>query len=453
MSQSHSTTRQIFAERRARFLDQMPVGSVAVIPSAPVRKRNSDVDHEYRQNSDLYYLTGFTEPESVAFLIRGQSERRFEMVVRPRDPEREVWDGRRAGVGGAKEDFGADEAYPTAELAEALKRVTEGHDILLYALGDHPDMDDRMLDLMRTYRASKRRGTAGPGVVQDPGAILHEMRLFKDATGKERMQQACDISVEAHRAAMRATRPGMTERQIQAVLEGTFRIMGSARNGYPCIVAGGANATILHYNENDQVLEDGGLLLIDAGAEYDYYSADITRTFPISGRFSDAQREIYEVVLRAQIASIDAVRPGNTFLDIHDISVRVLTEGLLELGLIEGDVDTLIAEGGYQRYYMHKTGHWLGMDVHDVGDYFQGGESRQLTPGMVLTVEPGLYIAPDDQDAPERFRGIGIRIEDDVMVTAGDPAVLTAACPKTVEEIEALMASPAPDFPAVTAPA
>ncbi|MEC9070895.1 MAG: aminopeptidase P N-terminal domain-containing protein, partial [Myxococcota bacterium] len=403
--------------------------------------------------SDLYYLTGFTEPESLVFLVKSETEQRFEMVVRPRDPERETWDGRRAGVAGAMERFGADAAHPTPELTEALKKVTEGHDVLLYALGEHPQMDENILTLMKTYRAATRRGISGPTVIQDPGAIVHEMRLLKDTLGKERMQTACDISVEAHNAAMRATSPGMTERQIQAVLEGTFRIMGSARNGYPCIVAGGENATILHYNENDQVLEDGGLLLIDAGAEYDYYSADITRTFPINGRFSPAQREVYEVVLRAQLASVDAVRVGNTFHDIHDISVRVLTEGLVELGLIEGDVDTLIKDGGYQRYYMHKTGHWLGMDVHDVGAYFQGGESRPLAPGMVLTVEPGLYIAPDDETAPERFRGIGIRIEDDVMVTDGDPAVLTAGCPKSVEEIEALMATPAPAFPSVSQPA
>jgi Xaa-Pro aminopeptidase len=241
----------------------------------------------------------------------------------------------------------------------------------------------------------------------------------------------------------------MNERQIQGVLEGTFRMLGSERNGYPCIVAGGVNATCLHYNENNQPLEDGDLLLIDAGAEYDYYSADVTRTFPVSGRFSEPQREVYELVLRAQLASIEATRPGSRFVDLHDISVRTLTEGLVALGLLTGDLDALISDESYKRFYMHKTGHWLGMDVHDVGDYFQESDSRPLEPGMVLTVEPGIYIAIDDEEVPERYRGIGIRIEDDVMVTEGDPLVLTAGCPKTVEDIEAIMQEDGPHVPAL----
>jgi Xaa-Pro aminopeptidase len=276
------------------------------------------------------------------------------------------------------------------------------------------------------------------------------MRIRKDDAGLTRMQHAADITAKAHSAAMRATSPGMTERQVQAVIEGTFRILGSARNGYPCIVAGGDNATILHYNENDQPLGDGDLLLIDAGAEYDYYTADVTRTFPVSGKFTEAQREIYEIVLDAQLASIDLCRTGNTFDSVHDISVKVLTEGLVRVGLLEGDVDSLIESGAYKRYYMHRTGHWIGMDVHDVGEYFdEQGSSRLLKPGMALTVEPGLYIAPDDDDADPKYRGIGVRIEDDIVVTEGEPLNLTSACPKSVVEIEGLMAQPAPAFPSL----
>ena len=440
----------LYADRRARFLDALPDSSIVVLPSAPVRQRNSDVDHEYRQASDFYYLTGFNEPEPVAIFGKRPEGTHFELVVRPRDKEREIWDGRRAGVEGAKEDFGADEAHVVSEIEAVLKKACSGKENLFYALGDHPDMDQRMLGLLKTFRAGKRRGEVGPTVVHDPGLVIHEMRLIKDAGCLARMQRASDITVEAHRAAMKATRPGMTEMQVQGVLEGTFRMLGSERNGYPCIVAGGANATCLHYNENNQPLEDGGLLLIDAGAEYDYYSSDVTRTFPINGRFSEAQREIYEVVLKAQVASVNACRVGKTFNDVHDISVRILTEGLVDLGLLSGDVDALIKDESYKRFYMHKTGHWIGMDVHDVGDYFHNKSSRPLAPGMALTVEPGLYIAIDDEDAPERYRGIGIRIEDDVLVTNGDPLVLTAGCPKTVEDIEALMGESGLEMPSLS---
>jgi Xaa-Pro aminopeptidase len=442
----------VYASRRSQLFAQLPDNSVAVFPSAPVRARNSDVDHEYRQNSDLFYLTGFAEPDSVVLLGRSGGESFFQMVVRPRDKEREIWDGKRAGVDGAKATYGADEAFPATELGQVLDRATAGKETLIYALGSHGDMDGRVLDLLERYRRTKRKGPGGPCRVEDPAGWIHEMRLVKDDAGLERMKRASDITAEAHNAAMRASRPGMTERQIQAVVEGTFRMLGSARNGYPCIVAGGANATILHYNENDQPLGDGDLLLIDAGAEYDYYTADVTRTFPVNGTFSPAQKEVYEIVLEAQLASIDACRPGTSFDGVHDISVRVLTEGLVRIGLLSGEVDALITSEAYKKYYMHRTGHWIGMDVHDVGEYFgDGGTSRTLAAGMALTVEPGLYIAPDDTSVDARYRGIGIRIEDDVVVTDGEPLVLTAATPKSVADVEALMAEPAPSFPSVGA--
>ena len=440
----------IYRARRDAFFDLMPEDSLAILPAAPVRARNNDVDHEFRQNSDLYYLSGFPEPESVVLMSRQAGKKTFSMVVRPRDKQREIWDGRRYGVDGARDEFGADEAYAVAELTATLQKAMEGKRVVLYALGGHESMDEQVLGLLTRARRMKRSGPGVPVRIHDPAELVHEMRLRKDEAGLTRMRQAAAITVEAHNAAMRATRPGMTERQVQAVVEGTFRILGSARNGYPCIVAGGDNATILHYNENDQPLNEGDLLLIDAGAEYDYYTADVTRTFPVSGRFTEAQREIYQIVLDAQLASIDHCRPGNTFDGVHDVSVRVLTEGLVKVGLLEGDVDQLIESGEYKRFYMHRTGHWIGMDVHDVGEYFdEQGASRVLSPGMALTVEPGLYIAPDDLDADERYRGIGIRIEDDIVVTDGEPLNLTSACPKSIDEIEGLMAQPAPAFPSI----
>ena len=436
----------LFSDRRARLAALMPPRSVAIFPSAPIANRNNDVDHEYRQDSDLFYLTGFEEPESLGILKRDEEGHSFEMVVRPKDREREIWDGRRAGVEGAVSDFGADSARPSGELPQAVESALSGRDTLVYALGAHPDVDPLILKLMTKFRGKKRKVPAGPTTVMDVGPLVHEMRLFKSEREIELMQGAADITVAAHTAAMRALKPGMNERAIQAVIEGTFRVMGSPRNGYPCIVAGGVNATILHYNENNQEVPAGGLLLIDAGAEANYYTADVTRTFPSDGRFTDAQRDVYQVVLDAQLASIDCTRPGFTVDDVHQASVKVLTQGMVKIGLLEGDVDELISSEAYKRYYMHGTGHWLGMDVHDVGDYKKNGASRALEPGMVMTVEPGLYVSQDDDSAPAKYRGIGIRIEDDVVVTEGDPLVLTASCPKTIEAIESAMTE-APQAP------
>ena len=442
----NETERAIFKARRERLASLMPPGSVALFPSAPIANRNNDVDHEYRQDSDLFYLSGFDEPESMAILKRDDEGHHFELVVRPKDPEREIWDGRRAGVEGAVNDYGADAAHVSSELNAVIEKALADRHTLVYALGAHPQVDPLVLALLTKFRSRKRRAPSGPTQVLDVGPLVHEMRLFKSEEEVALMQAAADITVAAHSAAMRALKPGMNERAIQAVIEGTFRVMGSPRNGYPCIVAGGANATILHYNENNQAIPAGSLLLIDAGAEANYYTADVTRTFPADGRFSDAQREVYEVVLKAQLASIESARPGSTVDEVHQASVKVLTEGMVDIGLLEGKVDELISSGAYKRYYMHGTGHWLGMDVHDVGDYKTENASRTLEPGMAMTIEPGLYIAEDDESAPERYRGIGIRIEDDIVVTEGAPLVLTDACPKTVEAIEREMAQ-APHAP------
>lgn len=438
----------MFSERRARLIARMPERSVAIFPSAPVYTRNNDVEHSYRQDSDLFYLTGFPEPEAVAILTRGVGDA-FTLVVRPRDREREIWDGRRAGIEGALERFEADAAVEVSELDATLDKALGDAQSVIYALGSHDEMDQRVLHLMRKFRQQKRKGPEGPRTLHDPGPLLHEMRLIKSDAEIARLQRAADLSAEAHNQAMRAARPGINERDLQAVLEGTFRALGSARNGYDCIVAGGDNATILHYHENDQPITDGGLVLIDAGAEYDFYTADITRTFPVNGRFSEAQRAVYQLVLDAQHASIEASVVGATFDSVHDVSVRVLTEGMIRLGLLEGDVDARIEDESYKRYYMHRTGHWLGMDVHDVGSYRDGEQSRTLEAGMVMTVEPGLYIASDDMDAPEALRGIGVRIEDDVVITEGRAHVLSAGCPTEIAAIEALMAEAAPTFPAL----
>jgi Xaa-Pro aminopeptidase len=438
----------VHRRRREALLARLPEGSVAVFPAAPAAMRNGDVEHEYRQDSDVWYLTGYEEPEAVVVLRKGGEGPAFEMVVRPRDPERETWEGRRAGLEGAKAVFGAEESHDVKDLDEVLAKALAGRQVLVYALGANPDMDRRLVALWHRFRVMKRKGPDGPKRLEDPAAYLHELRLVKDEADLVRLQRACDVTVEGHKAAMRATRAGLTERHVQAVVDGTFRALGSPRNGYGSIVAGGANATILHYRENQDLLPPDGLLLIDAGAEVDGYTSDITRTFPVSGRFTPAQREIYDVVLRAQLASIEATVPGRTIDEVHMVSVRVLTEGLVQLGFLQGDASKLVEEEKYKKWYMHRTGHWLGMDVHDAGGYREAdGSSRKLVPGMVTTVEPGLYVAPDDQDAPERFRGIGIRIEDDVLVTSGAPRVLTAACPKSVRDIEATMAEPAPAFP------
>jgi Xaa-Pro aminopeptidase len=424
----------------AEFIKRMNPDSVAILASAREATRSNDTNYRYRQDSDFYYLTGFDEPEAIA-VVAPSREQKYTLFVRPRDPEREIWDGRRAGVEGAKSEFGADEAYSISEFDEKLGEILNGATNLYYRIGNgNPDLDETVVAQIRRLRALGRRGMRAPEAVIDTGAILHEMRLFKSAEEIEHMQRAADISAEAHREAMLQARPGMKEYEVEALIEYHFRKSGANAPAYTSIVGGGANATVLHYINNDAELKDGDLLLIDAGAEYKGYAADITRTFPVNGRFTEGQREIYDLVLEAQLTCIEMVRPGSRPQDINKRATEVLTEGMVRLGLLKGDVETLIKEEKYKQFYMHTVGHFLGLDVHDVGRYHIKDESRQLEPGMVMTVEPGLYIAADTKDIPEKYLGIGVRIEDDVLVTEDSNHILSSRAPKQVEEIEELMA-------------
>jgi Xaa-Pro aminopeptidase len=428
--------KELFARRRAAFMDAMAAKdpeSVAVLASAPVYVRNNDVEHDYRQDSDFFYLTGFDEPHSVAVL--DAKHRTFTMFVRPRDVDREVWDGPRHGVDGAKGHFGADEAFVIGELADKLPGLVQNRARLFYRLGRDKAFDERVVELLDRLRSRARLGIFAPSDISDPGQILHEMRLYKHAAEIGTMRRAAAITKDAHLAAMARTRPGMHEYEIEAILLDTFRRQGSERAAYGSIVGSGPNACILHYRANNRAMSAGELLLIDAGCEYGYFASDVTRTFAVDGAFSREQQAIYELVLEAQLAGIDKTRPGVPIDDIHAACVEVVTRGLVRLGLLEGDPKKLIEDHAYKPFFMHRTSHWLGMDVHDVGPYFAGGKPRLLDPGMVLTVEPGIYIAKDYDKVPAAWRGIGVRIEDDVLVTTGDPDVLTAAIPKSVEAL------------------
>jgi Xaa-Pro aminopeptidase len=427
----------------AEFMRRMEPGSVAVLPAAREARRSNDTDYRYRQDSDFYYVTGFAEPEAVAVIAPSHPEHKYTLFVRPRDPEREVWDGRRAGVEGARETYGADAAFPVAEFGEKLGDLLNGARSLYYRLGDgHPELDDQIVRQIARMRAQGRRGVHPPSAIIDPGSVLHEMRLVKAVEEVALMRRAAEISAEAHREAMRRARPGMKEYEVEALLEYVFRRSGAAGPAYTTIVGTGANATVLHYIQNDAELRDGDLLLIDAGAEFETYAADITRTFPVSGRFTDAQRDVYRLVLRAQEECIAMVRPGVTLDEMHQRSVEIITEGMVTLGLLKGEPSKLIEDEGYKKFYMHRLGHYLGMDVHDVGRYHtEDREARPVEPGVVMTVEPGIYVAADAEGVPDEYRGIGVRIEDDVLVTSGGCEILTAAAPKQVEEIESLMAS------------
>lgn len=432
--------KDLFADRRRRLMERMGDGSVAVFFSAPEAVRSNDTHYEYRQNSDLWYLTGFEEPESALVLRPGHAEHPVVLFVRKRDKEREVWDGPRAGVEGAKERFGANEAFLTEELDGKLPGLLEGSDRLYYGLGLYPERDRRLIAALVRARTVARRGKRAPREVVDPAVVLHEMRLLKTPAEVETLRRACEVSAQGHVAAMKATRPGRGEWELQAELEYVFRREGARAPGYTSIVGSGPNACILHYVENRRRMEAGELVLVDAGAEVGYYTGDITRTWPVSGTFTGPQREIYDLVLRAQQEVIALAKPGVAWTAIHDTAVRVLTEGLVERGVLTGPVEKAIEDKTFRAFYMHSTGHWLGIDVHDVGAYYDGPEApRTLQPGMVFTVEPGLYFAPDAKDVPERYRGIGIRIEDDVLVTATGHDVLSKGAPKEPHELEALV--------------
>jgi Xaa-Pro aminopeptidase len=423
------------AERRQALQQRMAQG-VAVIPTAPVRMRNRDSDYLYRFDSYFYYLTGFPEPDSVLVLLAGETPKSI-LFCRERNPERELWDGIRHGPEGARAAFGFDEAYPLAMLDERLPQLLANQPSLHYAPGADPEWDARVMNWLNRVRAQARTGVSAPAGICDVRVPLDEMRLVKDDTEIGLMRRAAAISSTAHERAMRATRPGRNEYEIEAELLYEFRRRGAQYPAYSPIVAGGANACILHYRENNARLADGELLLIDAGCELDGYASDITRTFPVNGKFSGPQRDIYELVLAAQSAAISAVKSGAAWEEPHDAAVLTLARGFVDLGLCRGSVEKVLESEDYKRFYMHRTGHWLGLDVHDAGEYKSGGEWRRLEPGMTLTVEPGCYIRPAD-DVPQPFWNIGVRIEDDVAVTPSGCEILTAA-PKTVREIEALV--------------
>lgn len=424
-----------YSQRREQLMAKIGNGT-AIFRSAPMAVMHNDVEYNFRQDSDFFYLTGFDEPEAVAVLAPHHAEHRFILFVRPKEREKEVWTGYRCGVEGAKEIYGADEAYPITELDEKLPQYLEKADKIYYRLGRDRNFNEKVLHhwqrLMATY---PKRGT-GPIAIEDAGVILHSMRLVKSQAELELMRQAAAISVEAHNYAQEIASPGRYEYEIQAEMERIFRLRGGTGVAYPSIVASGDNACILHYIENTRQMQDGDLLLIDAACAYGYYNSDITRTFPVNGKFTGEQKALYDIVLAAQKQAIAQVQPGNPYSAFHDTAVRVLTEGLVELGILQGQIDDLIKEEKYKPFYMHRTGHWLGLDVHDVGVYQHGDSPQILQPGQVLTVEPGLYIVPQTQPAEgqpaiePRWEGIGIRIEDDVLVTETGHEILTAGVPK-----------------------
>jgi Xaa-Pro aminopeptidase len=428
-----------FDRRRRRLMKMMGRGAIAILPAAPEKSRNSDVQYHYRPDSDFYYLTGFAEPDAVAVLIPGRAQAEYVLFVRDRDPVRETWDGRRAGPEGATRDYGADDAFPISDIDDILPGLMENCSRVYYTMGLHPEFDQRVIGWVNGLKARARTGIQPPQEFVALDHLLHDMRLYKSRPELDAMRHAARIAVAAHERAMRFVRPGRMEYEVMAELLHEFH-RNKADISYHPIVGGGANSCILHYHENDAELKDGDLLLIDAGCEYELYASDITRTFPVSGRFSPEQRAIYEIVLEAQYAAIEKTRPGNHWNDPHDAAVRVITQGLVKLGLLKGKVPNLIKDGAYRTFFMHRTGHWLGMDVHDVGDYKLGDQWRVLEPGMVLTVEPGIYIPAGTKGVAKRWWNIGVRIEDDVVVTKDGNEVLTGALVKEPDAIEKWMA-------------
>lgn len=427
-----------FARRRRQLMKMMGKGGIAILPAVPQKTRNSDVQYHYRPDSDFFYLTGFAEPEAVAVLIPGRAHAEYVLFVRERDPARETWDGRRAGPEGVTRDHGADDAFPIGDIDDILPGLMENCSRVYYTMGLHQEFDQRVIGWVNGLKTQARTGIVPPQEFVALDHLLHDMRLFKSRPELDAMRKSARIAVAAHQRAIRFTRPGRMEYEVMAELLHEFR-RSNADISYHPIVGGGANTCILHYHENDAELQDGDLLLIDAGCEYELYASDITRTFPVGGRFSPEQRAIYEVVLEAQCAAIEKTRPGNHWNEPHEAAVKVITQGLVKLGILKGKVPGLIRDGEYRKYFMHRTGHWLGMDVHDVGDYKVAEHWRVLEPGMVMTVEPGIYIPAGSKGVPKRWWNIGVRIEDDVAITAGGNEVLTAALVKDADGIEKLM--------------
>lgn len=436
-----SISKAEYARRRKQLMGMMEDNSIAILPAAQEKVRSRDTFYSFRQDSDFLYLSGFHEPEAVLVLVPGREHGEVVLFCRERDREREIWDGLRAGPEGACQNFGADDAFPFSDIDDILPGLLEGRERVYYSLGRDADFDKHVMGWVNTIRAKVRSGAIPPGEFLDLDHFLHDMRLYKSAEEIRTMERAAQVSAKAHKHAMQVCRPGLYEYQLEAEIQYICASEGGRFPAYNAIVGGGKNSCILHYVENQDKLKDGDLVLIDAGCEFENYASDITRTFPVNGKFSKEQAAIYNLVLQAQLAAIDEVRVGNHWNAPHDVSVKVITQGLVDLGLLQGEVSVLIEAEAYKSFYMHRIGHWIGMDVHDVGDYKVGGEWRVLEPGMVMTVEPGIYIAVDNMNVAAKWRGIGVRIEDDVLITKDGPHILSAGAPKHIDEIEALMAS------------
>ncbi len=433
-----------YARRRKELMSLMGPNSIAIVPAAQLLVRNRDVEYPFRQDSDFHYLSGFDEPNAVLVLLPARKQGQVVLFCQERDPEKELWHGYRAGPEGACADYGADDAFPISDIDEILPGLIEGRERVFYAMGRAPQFDRQIMDWINTIRSKVRSGAHPPGEFVDLDHLLHEMRLMKTAAELKLMRRAARISAAAHIRAMQTARAGLNEYHLEAELHHEFMRSGCRNWAYPPIVGGGDNGCILHYIDNNQVLKDGDLVLIDAGCELDGYAADITRTFPVNGVYSEPQRQLYQLCLDAQLAAIDSIKPGVSWDLPHEVAVRIITEGLLRLGLLKGQLPRLIEKNACQPFYMHRTGHWLGLDVHDVGDYKIGEQWRELEPGMVLTVEPGIYVSPGNTKVAKKWRGIGIRIEDDIVVTKEGCEVLSRDAPKQLDEIEALMAAVRP---------
>ncbi len=435
-----SINKQEFQRRRQRLMEHMEANSIAIVPAGREKVRSADTHFPFRQDSDFRYLSGFPEPDAVLVLIPGREHGEYVLFCRDKDKEREIWDGYRAGPAGATADYSADDAFPIDDIDEILPGLIEGRERVYYAMGKDANFDKRVMDWINSIREKVRSGATPPGEFLDLDHYLHDMRLFKSAAELRIMEQAAQISAEAHVEAMKACEPGMYEYQLDAIIQHHCAMCGGREPAYTTIVGGGGNACVLHYIENNQKLKNNDLVLIDAGCELHGYAADITRTFPVGGKFTTEQAAIYDIVLAAQHAAMEVIAPGRNWNEPHEASVKVITAGLIDLGLLSGSLEENIEKGLYKAFYMHRIGHWLGMDVHDVGDYKIHGEWRVLEPGMVMTVEPGIYVSPSNDQVDSRWRGIGIRIEDDVAVTKEGHRVMTSAVPKERIEIEALMA-------------
>jgi Xaa-Pro aminopeptidase len=430
-----------FEKRRNQLMLKMPNNSIAILTAAPEKSRNKDVLYPYRQDSDFFYLTGFQEPDAMVILIPGKNNNQYLMFCRDRNIKKEIWDGRRAGLDGAEKKYGADEAFPIESIEEILPKVLDDRGKIYYSMEKNPLFDELLVRHVKAKRGNAGSTSISPDLFSNLDNLLHEMRLFKSSAEQKIMQKAATISAHAHQRAMKSCIPGMYEYQLQAEIEYEFTMSGASFPAYGSIVGGGDNGCTLHYVENNSKLQDGDLVLIDAGCELQNYAADITRTFPINGKFTPEQKMVYDIVLEAQIAGIDACLAGNQWNEPHNATVNIITQGLLDLGIMKGSFNEMVEKKTYTDFYMHRAGHWLGMDVHDVGDYKINEQWRTFQPGMVTTIEPGIYISPDNKNVDECWRGIGIRIEDDVLVTDGIPNTLSSDAPKTIKEIEALMAS------------